>query len=72
MGNVVMITYAALSHAISVVFDRCPDMLEIARFFKDFRRLRCGWVIRQNSAENALDTFLQISYNEDNRGNLSL
>ena len=30
-GNVVMITYAALSHVISVVFDRCPGMLEIAR-----------------------------------------
>ena len=42
MGNVVMITYAALSHAISVVFDRCLDMLEITRFFKDFQRLRCG------------------------------
>ena len=36
MGNVVMITYAALSHAISVVFDRCPGMLDIARLEKDF------------------------------------
>ena len=36
MGNVVMITYAALSHAFSVVFDRCPDMLQIARFSKEF------------------------------------
>ena len=34
--NAVMITYAALSHAISVVFDRCPDMLEIARLEKEF------------------------------------
>jgi len=36
MGNVVMITYAALSHAISVVFDRCLDMLEITRLAMDF------------------------------------
>ena len=36
MGNVVMITYAALSHALSMVFDRCPDMLDIARLEKDF------------------------------------
>ena len=35
-GNVAMITYAALSHAISVVFDRCPGMLEIARLAMDF------------------------------------
>ena len=35
-GNVVMITYAALSHAISVVFDRCPGMLDIARLTKVF------------------------------------
>ena len=33
-------SYAALSHAISVVFDRCPDMLEIAHFLKNFQRLR--------------------------------
>ena len=30
-GNAVMITYAALSHAFSVVSDRCPGMLDIAR-----------------------------------------
>ena len=34
-GNAVMITYAALPHAFSVVSDRCPDMLEIARLAKD-------------------------------------
>ena len=36
MGNVVMITYAALSHVISVVFDRCLDMFDITRFSKEF------------------------------------
>ena len=34
MGNVVMITYAALSHAISVAFDRCLDIFDIARLAK--------------------------------------
>ena len=29
-----MITYAALSHAISVVFDRCLDIFDIARLAK--------------------------------------
>ena len=67
-----MITYAALSHALSVVSDRCPGMLEIARLEKDFSAAAMWLGFRQNSAENALDTFLQIRYNEDNRGNLSL
>jgi hypothetical protein len=31
-----MITYAALSHALSVVFDRCLYMLEITRLVMDF------------------------------------
>ena len=52
MGNVVMITYAALSHAISVVFDHCPEMLEIARFFKDYQRLRCGCVGQQKNEKS--------------------
>ncbi len=41
-----MITYAALSHAISVVFDHCPEMLEIARFFKDYQRAAAMWLRR--------------------------
>ena len=41
-GNVVMITYASLSHAISVVFDHCLDIFGITRFLKNFQRLRCG------------------------------
>ena len=40
-----MITYAALSHAISVAFDRCPGMLEITRFLKIFGGCDvAGWV----------------------------
>ena len=35
-GNVVMITYAALSHAFSVVFDRCTNIFDIARLEKRF------------------------------------
>ena len=31
MGNVAMITYATLSHALSVAFDRCLDIFDIAR-----------------------------------------
>jgi len=31
-----MITYAALPHAISVVFDRCSDIFDIARLSKEF------------------------------------
>ena len=31
-----MITYAALSHALSVVFDRCLDIFDIARLTKVF------------------------------------
>ena len=31
-----MITYAALSHAISVVFDRCLHTFDITRFLKIF------------------------------------
>ena len=31
-----MITNAALPHALSVAFDRCPGMLKIARLEKDF------------------------------------
>ena len=30
-GNAVMITYAALPHALSVDFDRCLDIFDIAR-----------------------------------------
>ena len=41
-GNVVMITYASLSHAISVVFDRCPDILRLHVLRKLFQRLQCG------------------------------
>ena len=36
MGNVAMITSAALSHALPVVFDRCLGILDIARLAKVF------------------------------------
>ena len=36
MGDVAMITYATLSHALSVAFDRCPGIFDIARLEKDF------------------------------------
>jgi len=31
-----MITYAALSHALPVVFDRCLDMFDSTRLSKEF------------------------------------